>query len=739
MAIEIKNNLDNTLLNANYFAEVPNEQGLELKLKADKISNLAADIRSKFQNAKTARTTVERVWLQAYRNYRGVYGKNVRFSEHEKSRVFVKITKTKVIAAYGMLIDVIFGTTKFPIGIQETEVPEGAAERAHLNTGVPSIEMPSKQGTEEETEENPFDPGYEGDGRVLAPGATFRSPTKFLQDSTENFKNPQGEVVLKEGPAPSPEIPEIWHAKESAKRMQKLIHDQIEESNGPTELRNALFECALLGTGVIKGPYNYNKTLHQWTEEEEEGVDGRKVGKRTYTPIEVRVPRIEFVSIWDVYPDAHATSIGDSEHIIQRRKFNRSQLRDLIRRPHFNAEAIRKCLKAGPNYIVEDFEKQVRENASSSTGNLFSNRFEILEYWGIMDAKSLREINVDVPDSIDDLDEVQINAWVCGDEVLRAVINPFRPHRLPYLAFPYESNPYSFWGVGVAENMDDSQMVMNGHARMAIDNLALSGSVIFDIDETALVSGQSMSIYPGKIFRRQAGAPGQAIFPIKIPNTSTENLLMFDKFRQLADESTGIPSFSHGQTGVQSMTRTASGMSMLLGAASLNIKTVVKNIDDFLLKPLGDGYFQWNNQFFDGVLGIKGDLEVRALGTSSLMQKEVRSQRITTFLQISANPAIAPYIKIPKLIEIFAESMDEDPREILNSPEEAAIAAALIGAQNIGQTNGAQASSGGPESATLGASQAIPSGTTDAGTTGNGNGTIGTGNVPLPSDPSFSG
>ena len=91
--------------------------------------------------------------------------------------------------------------------------------------------------------------------------------------------------------------------------------------------------------------------------------------------------------------------------------------------------------------------------------------------------------------------------------------------------------------------------------------------------------------------------PGQAIHGLKFPNTSTENMMMFDKFRQLADESTGIPSYSHGQTGVQSMTRTASGMSMLLSAANLNIKTVVKNLDDFLLKPLGEAYFQWNMQF----------------------------------------------------------------------------------------------------------------------------------------------
>ena len=41
--------------------------------------------------------------------------------------------------------------------------------------------------------------------------------------------------------------------------MEKLIHDQIDESNGSSELRNAIFESCLFGTGIIKGPFNYNK------------------------------------------------------------------------------------------------------------------------------------------------------------------------------------------------------------------------------------------------------------------------------------------------------------------------------------------------------------------------------------------------------------------------------------------------------------------------------------------------
>ena len=725
---------DNTLLNAGYIADVPDEHGKELQA-ARETTNLAGQIRSRFDRAKRSRELVEKHWLDAYQNYRGVYGKNVRFSEHEKSRVFVKITKTKVVAAYGMLVDVIFGTPDFPLGVQATKVPEGIAERAHLKVGNdvspedPTSPEQAVDPAEVGEDVDPFDVCYEGDGRVLPPGATQRSMGDFLRGLAEQFTDNTGKLVLEEGPAPDPSIPEIDPAEEAAMRMEKLIHDQIEESNGDVEIRNALFEACLLGTGVLKGPYNFNKTLHIW----EEGEDGTRV----YRPVDVRVPRIEFVSCWDIYPDPHGTSMDDLDYIIQRRKLTRSQLRGLRRMPYFRKEAIERCLMDGPNYNAEDFEQSIRADDSNDTGDLYGTRYEVIEYWGVMDAEFLREIGMDVPENVSDLDELQINAWICGDQVLRAVLNPFTPYRLPYKAFSYENNPYSFWGVGVAENMNDSQQIMNGHARMAIDNLALSGSVIFDIDETALVPGQSMQIYPGKVFRRQAGAPGQAIYAVKFPNTSNENLMLFDKFRQLADEQTGIPSFSHGQTGVQSMTRTASGMSMLLGAASLNIKTVVKNIDDQLLKPLGEDFFQWNNQFYEGKLGIRGDLEVVAKGTSSLLQKEVLSQRLTMFMGTASNPAIAPFVNMPTLIKEFAKSIDLDPDKLLNTPEEAMFAAAIAGQLN---GNGAGPEAGGAgQLPGMGGAGGVPSQGEVTGAADVGNGGIAAPPPQSPGSPSFSG
>ena len=37
---------------------------------------------------------------------------DVQFTEAEKSRVFIKVTKTKTLAAYGQIVDVLFANNK---------------------------------------------------------------------------------------------------------------------------------------------------------------------------------------------------------------------------------------------------------------------------------------------------------------------------------------------------------------------------------------------------------------------------------------------------------------------------------------------------------------------------------------------------------------------------------------------------------------------------------------------------
>ena len=703
------------------------------------ISNLVAQINSRFQQCETTREDDEDRWLQAFHNYRGRYFKNVAFRDHEKSRVFVKVTKTKVLAAYGQLIDVLFGANKFPLTIQETRVPEGIDEYAHLNPlkeqmGMNQNEEPTP-GIEGNMDYTPGEPimqqsngglGFPGDGNDLAPGATFGSLNNDA--NLGSLEKEYEDADLTSGPAPSPEMPQIKPAQIAARRLEKLILDQIEESNGSVELRSAIFEACLLGTGIIKGPFTYNKTLHKYTDT----GNGRE-----YAPETVKVPKMEFVSIWDFYPDPNARNMEEAEFVIQRHRLNRNQVLDLTNRPFFNKQAIMECLRMGAKYNKKSWETDI-DLEKSQYPDIESNRFEVLEYWGTIDAMSAREEGLELDESIDDMEEVQVNVWMIRDKVIRIVQNPFKPFRTPYQSFVYEKNPYTFFGIGVPENMDDAQQIMNGHARMAIDNLALAGNLIFDVDESALASNQTMEVFPGKIFKRQAGSPGQSIYGLKFPNTAVENMQMFDKFRQLADESTGLPSYSHGQTGVQSMTRTASGMSMLMGAASLNIKTVIKNIDDQLIKPLGEALFQWNMQFYEGDLPIHGDLEIKATGSSSLMKKEVRSQRLTMFLQTVQNPAIAPFVRMSEVIKELAHSLDLDPAEILNTKDEAEIYAKIIGQQNANKGTSPQAPIPG-ELGAMGGDGGVPPQTPGANNPGNGESPIGPGNTPMPGEMEFTG
>ena len=124
--------------------------------------------------------------------------------------------------------------------------------------------------------------------------------------------------------------------------------------------------------------------------------------------------------------------------------------------------------------------------------------------------------------------------------------------------------------------------------------------------------------------------------------------------------------------------RTASGMFMLMGAAAQNIKAVVRNIDDYLLSPLGKALFAFNMQFNFDEEYVKGDLGVRARGTESLMRNEIRSQRLLQFMQMAQNPQMAPFVKYDYILREIAASMDLDEDKILNDPREAVIQAKMM-------------------------------------------------------------
>tara|TARA_R110002050_G_scaffold283719_1_gene432475 strand:- start:5282 stop:7339 length:2058 start_codon:yes stop_codon:yes gene_type:complete len=641
--------------------EVPMDPA-QIKLDEEMVERIAmaplvARVREQLNEADTSRYVAENQWIKNLQAYRGVdsnsAGKNgdkTEFRGSEEHKPYIRTTTVKTRAAYAQIMESLLQNSRFPLMIEATPVSSGAPNIAVMDPNAP-----------QESQED-FGIGFNGDGQELSPGST--------QDNMSWKETDPLYAELSKGHDRSGgQFAQLSPASKAASQMNKMIQDQLEESNASTELRKSVFEACLLGSGLMKGVFSEEKTIHKWTEGQ-------------YTPETIKQPKVRSTSLWDLYIDPNAVVFDDAEWVVERHRKTAKQMRDLLGVSGFRADKVQQCIDAGANYTNMRFEHIVRqEEAIMNEGKLW----EVLEYWGYISKEEALTAGL----SLDgDAPQVQVNLWICGDEILRVMTNPFLPQRIPYFLFNYEADAYNLYGTGVPECMEDSQKMMNGFARLAVDNLALAGNMVFDVDESMLVAGQDYDIYPGKVFRRQGGQAGNAVTGIKFPSTANENLQMMDTFRRQADEATGIPSVSHGQTGVSGTGRTASGLNMILENASLNIKTVIRNMDDDLLQPLGQMLFFWNNQYNSTKIP-EGDFDCVATGIRSYTKNEIKVQRLQTLLQLSQNPALAPMIKLPYLIRELVKGMDLDPEEIINDMDEAKIYAQIIGMAGGMQGGGA--------------------------------------------------
>ena len=78
----------------------------------------------------------------------GLAGASAAIAATEKGKNVTIITKTKTLAAYGQIVDILFANKKFPITVDSTPVPEGRKDPLieNANSASPALlsEIPSK-------------------------------------------------------------------------------------------------------------------------------------------------------------------------------------------------------------------------------------------------------------------------------------------------------------------------------------------------------------------------------------------------------------------------------------------------------------------------------------------------------------------------------------------------------------------------------------------------------------------
>ncbi len=473
---------------------------------------------------------------------------------------------------------------------------------------------------------------------------------------------PEGEAFLDawtNEPLPIELVREV--AEMVAKAMNKQMEDHLAEAGYEKAVKQAAMEACVLGTGAVKGVTVGIEQDQRW------GVNA--AGRWGLQIEEKAVPMLDVVSIFDLFPDPYATEVDDANGIFQRHIWTRSVFTSMAGLLKFDEAAVQDVLlsHANGNHTEEHHEIERRKIAGyqTSTGN--NGRFEVLEYWGWVPGEQLVACGCPVEDPTADY---QANVWMCGTRTLLARLTPQRPERVPYQIFPYERVPHQFWGVGVPRQMKDSQATMNASVRALLDNLGISSGPMVEVNMDLLAAGENpRDLHPWRVFLREGGDPSNPLLRFYSPENVTANLgQVVDMFRRFADEETSLPSYTHGQQ-TPGLNKTASGMSMLMGAANIEIKGIIKNIDDYLIKPLIESLYHWNMRW-NPRQDIKGDMEVVARGSTTLVAKEVQSQRLMQFAQMTANPVDAQLTDRLGLLRQVAESLDIDADKVIRNEQD---------------------------------------------------------------------
>lgn len=608
------------------------------KLTDSQLTSLGLKLRAKFTENETLRRPKEQEWLEDLRMINGVYDPDVLAKIGKiRSKAYPKVARSKTISVEARLHEITDPDIGKPWGIiptPESTIPEEAMQRIV-------------------------------DQMVMAESAEWQQKKAQNEEALATGQQPPFPDLSPEPPVPDNEkIQEAFnqYAKETCKKMEIEIDDQLVDTKYTEKKKKALRSGLHLGTGVIKGPLVIYREVKKWRWNQDE----RRYVLETKT---VPRPYLEYVRIWDYYPDATVTELDQCEGHFERHCMTKHEVHKLAKRGDFNGEAINKYLTANPDgdCVFKSWEQEL-QNISSEEGEQKKGRkYEVLEYWGYADGRDLAECGVTVAEDLLN-EELQVNVWLLGNEPIKAVLNRTPNEEQPYHVFYFEKDETSIFGKGLPRVMRDSQVNICASTRMMLDNAALCAGPQFEFNTDLMDPDQDFEdIRQFKAWLREgqgnsSGYPAIRVF--NIDSHITEYQLIIKQFLDFADLETAFPTYMLIEP-AKSGNETAQGASIRSGTVNITVKDVAKNFDDFNSGVL-EGMYAWNMEFNEDE-SIKGDHSIVAKGLSSLVAKEIRAQVLQQSEPIAEK--YKAWVKEDEYLKELWKAMDM-PIDILRTQEE---------------------------------------------------------------------
>jgi len=338
-----------------------------------------------------------------------------------------------------------------------------------------------------------------------------------------------------------------------AKSKQRL-RDHFRDISFEEILDTEILAMAILGTGVLKGPIVELQRKHVVRQRMLGGmpitdIDPEAKGHEVVTVNQI-VPVLDGIPLWEYYTDINAKSTKDAIGEIHFQRLLPAHFRQLAYQPGYNKERVIECASRPQSDHPQDKRYIVLGDNYMGTIGAKDERIPALEWWGLTPAKYLRAEGAELPDDVEDDEDVEALTVLSADGIVcKATLNPLGWR--PFYVCPYKQRPHVIYGMGVSEMMRDSQKMVNSATRIYIDNKALSGNAMVAINKDRIDTKRTtnLEVYPGKSWWTKGNfSPKEAIDSVKIEDVTHGIREMIEMFMRFSDEETGIPKYTSGES-----------------------------------------------------------------------------------------------------------------------------------------------------------------------------------------------
>ncbi len=588
------------------------------------LPSLVAYLKDRWEQAKTAKEPVARQMFKNMRRKRALYEAEERAAIEDTggSQGFYQLTRTKCVTASSWILDIMMQPGDKPWGIEPTPIPD-----LPDNIGQ-QIRSQIQQTLMQEAVAQAMQTGMPVDIGTLA--ATISAEVAGAEEMIQQQEQDT--------------------AADIAEKMETTIDDQLTEGGFYDLFPHLVDDLVTLKAMIIKGPVVRRKTSRQWQRQQD--------GTYSMELVPELVREVDRISPLDYYPAPGSLGVDDGCQII-RHRFTRKDLYELIDVPGYDSLAIRNVLRQHRDgglkeWLWSDSERNQLRQDNNYMSTLDNTKIDTLEMWDCVPGSILAEwgMQIDDPEA-----EYEVNCFMVGNEIIRAVLNPDKLGRRPISKASFLEDPDGFWGWAVPELIEDDQKACNSIYRAVINNSSLASGPMIEENIDRRAPGEEGGIYAMKTWETtddmMTGAPAVRLYNVQFVADNLINVLRH--FSDLADDHSGIPAYAHGNENVGGAGNTASGLSMLMAAASKGIKAVVRNVDK-ALRDLIERYYD-HNMLYHPDKSIKGDLHIVARGSTALIIKEQTTMRLKEFLEMVANnPTLSQISGVEGLEHVMKET-----------------------------------------------------------------------------------